>query len=120
MKLYATTSDSLDKYIGKDIWVKVKISIFHIQYYIHIVKVEDGIVYYNMCNAYAADYQPESTYEDFNPFEVLETSIPRRAYLDQVLNHVCHTPKADIHIQHPVDLLSTKEIIAGIEANVSE
>lgn len=115
MKIYAANYLNIERYAGQDLWIKVRIANFLSRHYIRVLEVVDDIVYYNMCNSEKLDLRRDM--QEFDPFEIL---MGKQNYINDALTHQCHTPKEDIHILQPIDILTTDEIIAGLTENLEE
>ena len=113
MKIYASDNLNIERYVGTGLWVKVRIATSVNRHYIRVLEIVDDIVYYNMCNSEKLDLRRDL--QEFDPFEIL---IGKQGYIEDVLTNRCHTRKEAIRIQQPVEILTTEEIIAGLNKNL--
>lgn len=96
--------DTLDKYVGKDLWVKVFSYLYNFECYINIISIDGDKIKYHAVDAGMIDY--------YSPSDWDYEGLPSVEDLDYVETTTLDT----LDLIVPVEVMSTDEIIEELNA----
>mgnify|MGYP003322351573 CR=1 FL=1 len=123
MKIYATSSSVLDKYVGKDVWILVTLGVhdrllrdqplrvevddyFKLHSWIRIIKPYNGNY-----NGYVFNYMYAEPFRDTD-------YIPPKSFMDEnrekFLSQQFIARSGDIRISRPLEMYSTEELFEDL------